>query len=297
MLLLQRLHLIALICTLLQTLTKSAQYCPLKLYLRLIFKCSYASWVSPFAIFCLDLQIGTNFGNGTLKIFLTSVKNVLPPFIDTFQTGSVSQVCKSGHTVILKEHWQGCYYKNSFLFYYARHCYKQTIFFLFPCLKKLTATPVQSNLGTQGEKNDDSRNVYIEKCRKIIKLNSARCMSECQVKASYATIVTKCSSLEYPLKSWSSTNLRSPHDRDSALQVLKQLFPLPRLAFLLPPLHQLHRLYSWGRSGLCRVGRENRRRGDANNPTPVSSTNGFGWPWSQISKHGDGSLHTCLFSF
>lgn len=117
MLLLQRLHLIALIYTLLQTLTKSAQYCPLKLYLRLTFKCSYASWVSPFAIFCLDLQIGTNFGNGTLKIFLTSVKNVLPPFIDMFQTGSVSQVCKSGHTVILNEHWQGCYYKNSFFYF------------------------------------------------------------------------------------------------------------------------------------------------------------------------------------
>lgn len=58
--------------------------------------------------------MGTNVGNGTLQIFLTGVKNVLPPFIDMFQIVTVSQVCKSGHTVILKEHWQACYYKNSF---------------------------------------------------------------------------------------------------------------------------------------------------------------------------------------
>lgn len=86
MLLLQRLHPIALVYTPLQALTKSAQYCPLKLCLWLIFQCSWASGVSSFAIFCLDLQIGPNFGNGTLKIFVISVKNVLPPFIGMFQT-------------------------------------------------------------------------------------------------------------------------------------------------------------------------------------------------------------------
>lgn len=157
------------------------------------------------------------------------------------------------------------------------------------------ATPGQSNLGTQGEKNDDSRNFCTEKCRKIIKLNSAWCMSKCQVKASCATIVIKFSSVEHHPKSWSSTGLKSLYDRDSAAQALKQLFPLPRLTFLPPPVHRLYCLGSWRSSCVCQVGRENRRWGDANQPTPFSSTSGLNWPRSQIAKHGAGSLHTCLF--
>lgn len=53
--------------------------------------------------------MGANFGNGTLKVFLASVKNVLPPFTDMSQTVTISEVCKSGHSIVLKEHWQGCY--------------------------------------------------------------------------------------------------------------------------------------------------------------------------------------------
>lgn len=84
----------------------------------LIFNCSYISLVSPFAVFSLDLQIGTNFGNGKLKIFLTTVKNVLPPLTGMFQTVSVSEVCKFGHNVILKECCQGCFLQGLFILLY-----------------------------------------------------------------------------------------------------------------------------------------------------------------------------------
>lgn len=70
--------------------------------------------------------------------------------------------------------------------------------------------------------------------------NSVWCMSKCQVKAGYATIVIKFSFLQYPLKSWSSKDLRSLHDHDPAPQALKQLFPLSRLTLLPPPLHHLY---------------------------------------------------------
>lgn len=132
----------------------------------------------------------------------------------------------------------------------------------------------------------------LKKCRKIVKLNSACCMSKRQVRASYATIAVKFSSPEYPLKSWSSAHLKSLYDGGSAL---KQRCPLPRLAFLSPPSHQLQRLGSWRGGCLCHVGRENGERGDAAKPTPFSSTNGLNWSRGHISKHGDGSLHPRVF--
>lgn len=95
--------------------------------------------------------------------------------------------------------------------------------------------------------------------------NSVWCMSKCQAKAGYATIVIKFSFLQYPLKSWSSKDLRSLHDHDPAPQALKQLFPLSRLTLLPPPLHHLYCLHSW-RSCLCWVHREGWRGGCANPP-------------------------------
>lgn len=105
-------------------------------------------------------------------------------------------------------------------------------------------------------------------------LNLAWCMSKCQVKAGYATIVIKFSFLQYPLKSWSPLDLRSLHEHDSAPKALKQLIPLSRLTLLPLPLHHLYYWYSW-RSCLYWVDRESWRGGDANKPTPFSSTSGL----------------------
>lgn len=172
------------------------------------------------------------------------------------------------------------------------------LFSFYFLLKKLTATPGQSSLGTRGEKNDDSRNFCIEKCRKIVKLNSAWSMSKCQVKASYATIVIKFSSLEYPLL-WRADPPPISNLFMTAILHWGNCFPSQAS----PSCHLLcTSSIAWTATGEVayakQAGRAHSRSwGDANPPTPFSSTSGLNWPWSQVAKRGDGSLHRCLFSF
>lgn len=63
-----------------------------------------------------------------------------------FQAVTACQVCKSGHR-ILNEHWQG-FITRAVFFYFTM----QETDILFPCLKKLMATPGQSNVRTKGER-------------------------------------------------------------------------------------------------------------------------------------------------
>lgn len=111
--------------------------------------------------------------------------------------------------------------------------------------------------------------------------NSVWCMSRSQVKARYATIVIKFSSFEYPLKEL------IPHLSQISLwppilhpQALKQVSP-PKGHIPATPFAPVYSLYSWRPSCLCQVGRESRRGGDTNNPTPFSSTSVLNRPWTK----------------
>lgn len=163
--------------------------------------------------------------------------------------------------------------------------------FLFPCLKKLMATPGQSNLGTQGEKNDDSRNFCIEKCRKIIKLNSAWCVSKCQVKASCAAIVITSSSPECPLKGWSSPHLRCLYDCDSCTPGTAAIVSPARAEVPAASCAPAPWLVQW-QSSWCRAGGGERAWGGGIQTSPPLAELSVNWPWSQSWRCGGGSLHT-----